>query len=335
MTEKANRPVQRILIVGRKDDGLNLARLLYKICLQRNRVPAFFVEEQFVEALQRNFYNPLVPSALITFGPESDAVYETWKERNTCLKVMRLLNQTAPQPKPFISDQMQILPWPEKIRDFEYILNWVGLVDDGYTSEMDMSGHFDGAIPEDILQEYPMGVYIFSTDSCRGNAKVIFPRHSDDPHTGYRDPNPPVYRIYLVGPKDEGLKLAQAIYAVCRERSQVPSFHLSLNLTKELIKELYHPLCRTALITFGPKSEEIYERMLQEHSWVKVMWILEPGAPEPEPEFNYDHQIFPYPDAEILSYLVSWLGIDNRTGAEGFTEYLPGALSMEELEAAE
>ena len=42
-----------------------------------------------------------------------------------------------------------------------------------------------------------------------------------------------------------------------------------------------------------------------------------------------------YPDAELLSHLVSWLGIDRRPGVEGFTETLTGALSIEELEAAE
>ena len=36
-----------------------------------------------------------------------------------------------------------------------------------------------------------------------------------------------------------------------------------------------------------------------------------------------------------LSHLVSWLGIDRRPGVEGFTETLTGALSIEELEAAE
>ena len=335
MPEKADRPVQRIYIISRKDDGLNMARLLYTICRERHRVPAFFVSEQFDETLQRQFNDPLVPSVLITFGSGSEKVYETWQQRHPLLKVLRVLDQTAPRPKPFISDQMQILPWPEMIRDFEYILNWVGLVDDGFTPEMDVSGNFEGAIPEDKLQEYPRGVYIFSSDSRRSDDNVLFSQPRDDPPAGYRDPNPPVLRVYLVGPKDEGLKLARAIYPVCKERQQVPSFHLSRGLTRKLIKELYCPLCRTALLTFGPKSEEIYERMLQEHSWVKVMWILEPGAPEPEPEFNYDHQIFPYPDAEILSCLVSWLGIDRRPGVEGFTETLTGALSIEELEAAE
>lgn len=75
--------------------------------------------------------------------------------------------------------------------------------------------------------------------------------------------------------------------------------------------------------------------MLREHDWVKVMRILDLGASEPKPEFNYDCQIFPYPDAELLSHLVSWLGIDRRPGVEGFTETLTGALSIEELEAAE
>ena len=32
MPEKADRPVQRIYIISRKDDGLNMARLLYTIC---------------------------------------------------------------------------------------------------------------------------------------------------------------------------------------------------------------------------------------------------------------------------------------------------------------
>ena len=335
MPEKADRPVQRIYIISRKDDGLNMARLLYTICRKRHRVPAFFVSEQFDETLQQQFNDPLVPSVLITFGPGSEAVYETWQERHPLLKVLQVLDQTAPRPKPFISDQMQILPWPEKIRDFEYILNWVGLVDDGFTPEMDVSGNFEGAIPEDKLQEYPRGVFIFSSDSRRSNDNFLVSQHCDDPPAGYRDPNPPVLRVYLVGPKEEGLKLARAIYAICKERLQVPSFHLSQSLTKKLIRDLYRTVCRTALITFGPKSKEIYERMLREHDWVKVMRILDLGASEPKLEFNYDCQIFPYPDAELLSHLVSWLGIDRRPGVEGFTETLTGALSIEELEAAE
>ena len=74
MPEKADRPVQRIYIISRKDDGLNMARLLYTICRKRHRVPAFFVSEQFDETLQQQFNDPLVPSVLITFGPGSEAV---------------------------------------------------------------------------------------------------------------------------------------------------------------------------------------------------------------------------------------------------------------------
>lgn len=59
-------------------------------------MPAFFVAVQFVEAFQHLFYDLLVPNALITYGPESEAVYETLKKRQTCLKVLRLLSQTAP-----------------------------------------------------------------------------------------------------------------------------------------------------------------------------------------------------------------------------------------------
>ena len=56
---------------------------------------------------------------------------------------------------------MQFLPWRlEKVRGFKFILNWVGLVDNGYIPEMDMSGHYDGAIPEDKLREYLVAVLL-------------------------------------------------------------------------------------------------------------------------------------------------------------------------------
>lgn len=146
--------------------------------------------------------------------------------------------------------------------------------------------------------------------------------------------NPPVYRVLLIGPPEEGKRLARAIYPICKERRQIPAFFLSRRITKKLLRDLYGQLCRTAVLTFGPASEETSQRMLREHGWVKVMRILEPGAPTPEPVFDYRYQVFPYPDQEYLSYLVSWLGIDLRPGIREFSEDMPGALTQEELEAA-
>ena len=138
----------------------------------------------------------------------------------------------------------------------------------------------------------------------------------------------------MVGPIDEGKQLARSLYPIFREKKRVPSFFVSRRLTKKLVKQFYACVCATAVVTFGPESEEVYDAILRDHSWVKVMRILEPGAPEPEPVFDYRYQVFPYPDQEYLSYLVSWLGIDLRPGIRDFSEDMPGALTQEELEAA-
>ena len=147
--------------------------------------------------------------------------------------------------------------------------------------------------------------------------------------------NPPVYRVLLIGPPEEGKRLARAIYPICKERRQIPAFFRSRRITKKLLRDLYGQLCRTAVVTFGPESEEVYDAILRDHSWIKVLRILEPGAPPPEIIFSYKKQVYPYPDDEYLRVIVSWMGIhDPMPDYPPFEERMPGALTPEELGAA-
>ena len=130
--------------------------------------------------------------------------------------------------------------------------------------------------------------------------------------------NPPVLRVFMVGPIDEGKRLARRLYPVFKEQKRVPSFFVS-----------------TAVVTFGPESEEVYGAILRDHSWIKVLRILEPGAPPPEIFFSYKNQVYPYPDDEYLRVIVSWMGIhDPMPDYPPFEERVPGALTPEELGAA-
>ena len=147
--------------------------------------------------------------------------------------------------------------------------------------------------------------------------------------------NPPVLRVFMVGPIDEGKRLARRLYPVFKEQKRVPSFFVSRRLTKKLVKQFYACVCATAVVTFGPESEEVYDAILRDHSWIKVLRILEPGAPPPEIFFSYKKQVYPYPDDEYLRVIVSWMGIhDHMPDYPPFEERMPGALTPEELGAA-
>lgn len=36
--------------------------------------------------------------------------------------------------------------------------------------------------------------------------------------------NPPVYRLYFLGPRKEGIRLAVGTYKLCKQRGCIPSF---------------------------------------------------------------------------------------------------------------
>lgn len=141
--------------------------------------------------------------------------------------------------------------------------------------------------------------------------------------------NPPVLRICLVGPTREGKRLARQLYAICAERQQVPAFYTARSLTKGLMRRLYSRLCRTGLIAFGPQSGEVYETILRDHGWIKVLRLLESGVPEPELSFDYQGQTWTADTP--LEVIVSWMGITSGPNSEPFYQTMSGALSREEL----
>ncbi len=144
--------------------------------------------------------------------------------------------------------------------------------------------------------------------------------------------NPPVSRIFLIGPVADGRKLAGRLYPLCRESRWIPAFFSDKSLTQEVEKRFYEPLTRTGVITFGMDSAEIYEMLCGHGKWLKVLRLLEPGAAIPIPVFSYEEQIFPWPEkSEDFQNIVSWMGIVPSGKWPGHEVVYPGAMSLEEL----
>lgn len=143
--------------------------------------------------------------------------------------------------------------------------------------------------------------------------------------------NARVKRIYLIGPREEGLALARQLYACCQTPDSAPAFILRDKPDAALREQIFTRLCATALILFGPEAATQYPGLIELHPWVKVLQLLPPGAPEPEFFFSWHEQIFPWPQSDKDHRLVqAWLGLDStepmRTGPP-----FPGALSLEAL----
>ena len=148
--------------------------------------------------------------------------------------------------------------------------------------------------------------------------------------------NPPVRRIFFVGPKADALKHAAALYNVCRERRQIPAFYENRTLAG-VIRRLRCPTTRTGIITFGPGSEGVYEQTCREFPGIKVLRLLEPDAPPPKFFFSYQNQIFPYPEtAEDYGIIASWMGLHRKfTDKDIFTVELPHSIPIALLEQEE
>ena len=144
-----------------------------------------------------------------------------------------------------------------------------------------------------------------------------------------------VERIYLIGPREEGLALARRLYALCMPLGRAPCFLLADRLTRKLRRQFYNPLCSTGILLFGEDAAANYDALLEEHPWIKVMRLLPIGAPPPDFFFSYHEQIFPCPQTEKDFHTIQcWMGVDDQAEWPAFEPNFPGALTQEELEAA-
>lgn len=147
--------------------------------------------------------------------------------------------------------------------------------------------------------------------------------------------NPPVKRIFLVGPVKAGKTLACRMYPFCRESRWLPAFFAEEALTLEVEQLFFHPLVRTGVVIFGEDSERAYERLRKirgEGTWLKALRLLEPGAAAPRPFFSYEEQVFPWPGEEAdIQRIVSWMGIVPFGAWKRHESVYPGALPPETL----
>ena len=147
--------------------------------------------------------------------------------------------------------------------------------------------------------------------------------------------NPPVHRVIFVGTREDTMRHAAALYQVCRKRRQVPAFFESRTMAgvNQQLQRITMPTC---VIAFGPSSQEVYDMVRRNHPAVKMLRLLDSGAPEPEFSFSYLHQILPLPQAEKdYERIASWMGLHERCAEEDrFTEDLHGggSISTELLE---
>lgn len=139
----------------------------------------------------------------------------------------------------------------------------------------------------------------------------------------------PVKQIFLIGPKEEGMNLAREIFAVCVERNWIPAIFVSENLTERIKKQMTYPIQSNGVITFGEKSEQVYDAICRSEVPIKVMRILEPGEPKPERLFSYQQQIWEC--TEDIALIVSWMGIVSWMNETYFCIGKPGALTEKEL----
>lgn len=144
--------------------------------------------------------------------------------------------------------------------------------------------------------------------------------------------NPPVYQIYLVGPKETGIELARNLYPICLERRWLPAFYVSGCLSEGVVKQVASWALRTGVITFGPGAEESYRRLNRKYTGTKVLRLLDAGAPKPKPFFGYEAQIFSFPQG-IHDYdaIANWMGIIPYGDGPDFKAVYPDALMEKEL----
>lgn len=145
-----------------------------------------------------------------------------------------------------------------------------------------------------------------------------------------------VRRIYLIGPREQGLALARTLYARCRPLGHDPAFIPAPRLTKKLRQQFHEPVCCTGVLLFGADAAEGYDALLEDHPWIKVLRLLPPDAPPPEVFFSWHEQTFYFPQAERdVRLLQVWLGLDAPAERPPLPNNCPGALTAEELEAPE
>lgn len=148
--------------------------------------------------------------------------------------------------------------------------------------------------------------------------------------------NPPARRIFFVGPKQDALRHARALYAVCKAWRQIPAFYENRTLGG-VKRRLLCPNIRSAIVTFGPGSSETYVQTCQGSPPLKVLRLLEPSDPPPAFAFSYHNQIFPFPKTEKdYSIIASWMGLHRCfTEQDIFTEELPHTIPLHLLNPKE
>ena len=147
--------------------------------------------------------------------------------------------------------------------------------------------------------------------------------------------NDTVCRIYLIGPREQGLALARTLYARCRPLGHAPAFIPAPRLTKKLRRQFHNPLCCTGVLLFGGDAAESYDALLEDHPWIKVLRLLPPDAPPPKVFFSWHEQIFYFPRTEQDFHLLQvWLGLRDPARWPPSRYAYPGVLTPEELQQA-